>query len=258
MKNVINVVMIDKKESVIDEVKQYFSNQASIEIVKTFTNSKDAEDYLLQNPNNYDCLLMEPIITPIDGVGILKNLHNHKINKNVIIYADYLTENIIKPLTFYDISFFLLKSVSLNILHDRIIDTANLKTNIFEFDFDLTNKVSKLLHELGMPSHIKGYQYIRDSIELMHNDPEYLGCITKQLYPYIADKYNTTSSRVERDMRHAIEVSWARGDYHLMEEIFGNSVDFDRAKPTNSEFLATVTDKINLDEKKIIHYSTQK
>ena len=98
---------------------------------------------------------------------------------------------------------------------------------------------------------LKGYQYIRDSIELMYNNPDTLGGITKEVYPYIADKYNTTPSRVERAIRHAIEVSWNRGDYDLMEEIFGHSVDFDRAKPTNSEFLATVADKIHLDGNKV-------
>ena len=109
--------------------------------------------------------------------------------------------------------------------------------------------IGALLHDLGMPSHIKGYQYIRDSIELMYNNPNVLGGITKEVYPFIADKYNTTPSRVERAIRHAIEVSWTRGDYDLMEEIFGHSVDFDRAKPTNSEFLATIADKLSIEAK---------
>ena len=100
-----------------------------------------------------------------------------------------------------------------------------------------------------MPSHIKGYQYIRDAIIMIYNNSSYIGGITKQLYPDIAKKFDTTPSRVERAIRHAIEVSWSRGDYDLMDEIFGHSVDFDRAKPTNSEFLATLADKLNLDDK---------
>ena len=98
-----------------------------------------------------------------------------------------------------------------------------------------------------MPSHIKGYSYIRDSISLMYNKPSMLGAITKELYPEIASMYDTTSSRVERAIRHAIEVSWTRGDYEVMEEIFGHSVDYDRAKPTNSEFIATLADKLRLE-----------
>ena len=107
--------------------------------------------------------------------------------------------------------------------------------------------MTKMLHSLGIPSHIKGYQYIRESILLIYRNPYIIGGITKELYPTVATKYKTTSSRVERAIRHAIEVSWNRGDYDYMEELFGHSVDYDRAKPTNSEFIATVADKLRLD-----------
>ena len=98
-----------------------------------------------------------------------------------------------------------------------------------------------------MPSHIKGYQYIREGITLVYENPELVGGITKELYPEIAKKYETTVSRVERAIRHAIEVSWNRGNWQLMEEIFGHSVDIDKAKPTNSEFIVTVADKLRLE-----------
>ena len=143
--------------------------------------------------------------------------------------------------------------MDLGLLEDRIIDVGTLKKKEEVEDKKpmqkMTKEISRLLHDLGMPSHIKGYQYIRDSIELMYNNPNVLGGITKEVYPFIADKYNTTPSRVERAIRHAIEVSWTRGDYDLMEEIFGHSVDFDRAKPTNSEFLATIADKLSIEAK---------
>ena len=116
------------------------------------------------------------------------------------------------------------------------------QTNVVEF------AISKLLHSLGIPSHIKGYQYIRESIYLMYHNPNLISGITKEVYPEIAIKFDTTASRVERAIRHAIEVSWNRGDYELMEEIFGHSVDYDRAKPTNSEFIATLADKLRIDK----------
>ena len=119
--------------------------------------------------------------------------------------------------------------------------------NYIELEFNdnsISKKTSKLLHDLGMPSHIKGYQYIRDAIIMMYNDKSYIGGITKMLYPDIAKKYETTPSRVERAIRHAIEISWNRGDYDTMEEIFGHSVDYDKAKPTNSEFIATIADHL--------------
>ena len=101
-----------------------------------------------------------------------------------------------------------------------------------------------------MPSHIKGYQYIREGISLIYNNPSIIGGITKELYPEIAMKYDTTVSRVERAIRHAIEVSWNRGSIDYMEELFGHSVDFDKAKPTNSEFIVTVADKLRLEYSK--------
>ena len=107
--------------------------------------------------------------------------------------------------------------------------------------------VTKLLHELGVPSHIKGYQYIREGILLLYNNPNIVGGITKELYPEIACRFDTSVSRVERAIRHAIEVSWNRGNLDLMEEVFGHSVDYDKAKPTNSEFIVTVADKLKLE-----------
>ena len=115
------------------------------------------------------------------------------------------------------------------------------------FHNNLEKSITKVLHELGVPSHIKGYQYIRDGISMIYDKPGMIGGITKELYPDIAKKYDTTVSRVERAIRHAIEVSWNRGNWDLMEEIFGHSVDIDKAKPTNSEFIVTVADKLRLE-----------
>lgn len=247
----INLLMVDNDESTIKEVKQYFSSISSINIKKVCQDGKDACDELIKNYKNYNVLLLNPVLPSVDGIGILKMMEDNNINTKVIIYADYNSPNMVKSLYQYDISFYLLKSINKEILKERIEDASRINYQEYEFiDNSINKKISKLLHDLGMPSHIKGYQYIRDAIILMHNDSHYFSGITKQLYPEIALKYNTTSSRVERAIRHAIEVSWSRGDYDLMDEIFGHSVDFDRAKPTNSEFLATIADKINLDENK--------
>ncbi len=125
-------------------------------------------------------------------------------------------------------------------------NTSNSKSiNLISNNLQIS--ISKMLHELGMPSHIKGYQYIREAISMVYDNPEIVGGITKELYPTLAGKFDTTVSRVERAIRHAIEVSWNRGDWDLMEEIFGHSVDIDKAKPTNSEFIVTVADKLRLE-----------
>lgn len=250
----INVLMVDNDESTIDVVKKYFSNQSSINISKVCYDGEEAIKEIESNSKNYDLLLMDPVLPKQDGIAILKAMEEKNIKLKTIIYSIFNNENIIKTIAKYDISFFLLKSINLDLLSERIIDSTKIDYQEYEFVDNYTQqRISKLLHDLGMPSHIKGYQYIRDAIEMMYNNPKLFGGITKEVYPFIANKYNTTSSRVERAMRHAIEVSWCRGDYDLMDDIFGHSVDFDRAKPTNSEFLATLADKLSLEKRNIIN-----
>ena len=108
-------------------------------------------------------------------------------------------------------------------------------------------EVTALLHDMGVPAHVKGYQYLRDAILMILNDQQLLTAITKDLYPKIAEKYNTTPSRVERAIRHAIELAWDRGNVDLMTEYFGYTINFERGKPTNAEFIAMVSDRIRLD-----------
>ena len=138
-------------------------------------------------------------------------------------------------------------------LEKKIYDAFKKKSDksIDFYNSNLQVSISKLLHDLGIPSHIKGYQFLRDAVNMLFEDPNMIGGITKELYPELANKYNTTVSRVERSIRHAVEVSWNRGDIDLMEKIFGHSVDIDRAKPTNSEFIVTIADKLRLDFHKV-------
>ena len=154
----------------------------------------------------------------------------------------------------FGVSYYVLKPFDLNVLEKRIKEITNKKEENSSIDFYSSNlniSITKMLHELGIPSHIKGYQYIREGAKIIFERPEVIGGITKELYPELAKKFNTTVSRVERAIRHAIEVSWNRGNLDFMEELFGFSVDIDRAKPTNSEFMVTVADKLRLDFHKV-------
>ena len=134
------------------------------------------------------------------------------------------------------------------------LSTPNMGKVTSFIDNSLQTTITKMLHELGIPSHIKGYQYIREGISILYDDPNMIGNITKKLYPELAKRYDTTTSRVERAMRHAIEVGWIRSDWKMTEDLFGQSVDFDKAKPTNSEFLVTLADKLRLDNHKVKIY----
>lgn len=250
----INVLMIDEVSS-IKEFTEFLDSKSStqVNIKYKYSDGLEGLEAIKKHLDEIDCIVLSLVLPSFDGVGILKYLKNENINKRVILYTHNTNLDLLKILGDYRILFILYKGTDLNLLEDRILDVGKLKAKDALKENkpvkEMTKEISRLLHDLGMPSHIKGYQYIRDSIELMYNNPNVLGGITKEVYPFIADKYNTTPSRVERAIRHAIEVSWTRGDYDLMEEIFGHSVDFDRAKPTNSEFLATIADKLCLEFK---------
>ena len=248
MKTKIQVFMVDDNKEVINEVKKYFSSKnVGVEIVGSCSNGEDALNELKKNYGSYDLVLMDLVIPKRDGLSVLEELKKENINIKSIITTCINSVDIINKCMDVGVSYYMLKPYNFDSLADiikRIVTNQN-KTRID--NKDLQQAITNLLHSLGMPSHIKGYSYIRDSISLMYNKPSMLGAITKELYPEIANMYDTTSSRVERAIRHAIEVSWTRGDYEVMEEIFGHSVDYDRAKPTNSEFIATIADKLRLD-----------
>ena len=190
-----------------------------------------------------------------DGMYVLEEMKKRGINTKVIVSTSYNASEAIREVSEYGVSYFILKPFELCDLERRILDTKkkvnNDNKNIDFYHNNLQVSITKVLHELGIPSHIKGYQYIREGIGIVFEKPETIGGITKELYPELAKKFDTTVSRVERAIRHAIEVSWNRGNWDLMEEIFGHSVDIDNAKPTNSEFIVTIADKLRLDFHKI-------
>lgn len=140
-------------------------------------------------------------------------------------------------------------------LDKKIVYMKEVKEQIVKhIDFgmeDIHITITKLLHALGIPSHIKGYQFIRSAIAMVYDNPNLIGGITKELYPDISIKFNTSIQRVERAIRHAIEVSWTRGDLELMEDIFGHSIHIDKSKPTNSEFIVTIADKLRMETIKV-------
>ncbi len=253
MKSTINVLIIDDNESVISKTKQYFSSHAVINVVKAINNGKEGMEYILNHKNEFDLILMDIIMPEVDGISILEEMETQNINKNIIILTSYNKEAAIRMVNQYKVDYFMLKPINMQALEKRILNVMNAEMVEEE---EKNNKVelaiSKLLHSLGIPSHIRGYQYIRESIYMMYENPDMIGGITKCIYPEIATRFDTTASRVERAIRHAIEVSWARGDYDLMEELFGHSVDYDRSKPTNSEFIATLADNLRLNNKLVV------
>ncbi len=251
--NPIRVLVVDNNPNYTAKLAKHFSSHAVIKVVKTITDGTEALDYILSNTSDFDLIVMDLILPQTDGLTILSKMKDQKITKKVIITTSYKKDYTINMANMYDISYYMLKPLSFLALETHILELANqdfVKTKeLSETDKKVHVAISKLLHELGIPSHIKGYIYVRECIFLFYKHAEYYAGITKEIYPEVAFRYATTASRVERAIRHAIEVSWARGDYSLMEEIFGNSVAFDKTKPTNAEFIATLADRLKFDNK---------
>ncbi len=248
----IKVLMIDDNVSLIDMVSEYFrSNSSNVSIVLKAFDGEEGIKLAEERQKEYDLILLDLIMPKKDGMYVLEKLNEKGINKNVIVLTSYNDPKIIRDVSESLASYFILKPFELPDLEQKIINVVSKDDKKHEsYDLKYGNlqiAITKILHDLGIPSHIKGYQYIREGIGIVYNKPETVGGITKELYPELASKFDTTVSRVERAIRHAIEVSWNRGSWDLMEDIFGNSVDIDRAKPTNSEFIVTIADKLKLE-----------
>ena len=251
----IRAIMIDDNVNLVDMVKEYFSSHAVIDVVLEAYDGEEGFRLIKENVNDYDVILLDLIMPKKDGIYVLEEMKKKAINKQVIVITSYNAQDIIRKVSAYGIHYYILKPFELSDLEKIILDVCNVVRNkgktIDLYHNNLQISITHILHELGIPSHIKGYQYIREGIDILYHKPDLIGGITKELYPEIANKFDTTVSRVERAIRHAIEVSWNRGSWELMEDIFGHSVDIDKAKPTNSEFIVTVADKLRLEFHKL-------
>ena len=249
----IRVLMIDDNINLIDMVKEYFKGSSDVSIELEAYDGLEGIEMIDKKRDSYDAIILDLIMPKKDGIYVLEEMKKRNIDKKVIVSTSYNAADVIRQVAEYGVNYFILKPFELEDLEKRIISLFDEKEtkNIDMSHNNLQISITKVLHELGIPSHIKGYQYIREAIGIIYDNPSRIGGITKDLYPELADKFETTTSRVERAIRHAIEVSWNRGDWDLMEEIFGHSVDIDKAKPTNSEFIVTVADKLKLERNKV-------
>lgn len=251
MKNAYRLLVVDSDQNTCNQLRNYFSSHAVMNVVKVVDNGSDALEFILNHQSQYDCIIIDLLLPGIDGLSILEKMKQNNIKKKIFVLTSFKDTSVFKSLGKYNISYYMMKPFSLESLEMRLKDVLLSDNYINSQDKEVQRRISKILHTLGVPAHIKGYLYIRDGITMMYSAPDILGGITKEIYPEIAKKYNTTPSRVERAIRHAIEISWNRGDYDTMDEIFGHSVDYDKAKPTNSEFIATIADHIKMESVQI-------
>jgi len=248
MKDKVRVLIIDDNQNFVNKVKQYFKNHAVINVVLEAHDGKEGLDVILKAREEYDLILLDLVMPNKDGMYVLDQLQQKDSLFNIIVISGLGTEEVIRKTCSYGVKYFILKPFLLEDLEAKIIEIM-LKKDVVKVNkrLDLECLVVNLLHSLGIPSHLKGYKYLKESIFLGYEDNDITNQVMKKLYPQIAFKYNVSSLSVERSMRHAIEIGFNRGDYELIAELFGHSINFDKAKPTNSEFITTLIDKLKLD-----------
>ncbi len=247
MKNNIKVLVIDNNESMTKDLEKYFSSHEVIKVVACKNNGEEGLSYLINNISNIDIIVMDLILPQMDGLYILSEMALRKIKKNVIVATNFQDEHILAEANKYGIDYYMLKPINFASLEKRILSIELNNKNNKKKLFNLERILTDLLHNLGIPSHVRGYQYIKEGVQIVLEESNGISYITKDVYPEIAKKFNTTPTRVERAIRHAIEISWNRGDINLMESIFGNSINVNRDKPTNAEYLTTLADKLKVD-----------
>ena len=257
----IKVLLADDNKEFIDAVTSYLSLQNDMEIVGVAYDGMEAYTKILNAKP--DVAILDGIMPNLDGLGILEKLNKSK-NPNEAPICIMLTavnqEKITQKAIDLGAEYYIVKPFDLACLSARIRQMKELlllknssqsiaAKNAKNYNVNLESRVTNILHEIGVPAHIRGYHYMREAIMMAVNDIDVLNYITKELYPSIAKKCNTTPSRVERAIRHAIEVAWSRGKVDVIDNMFGYTINNHKGKPTNSEFIALIADRLRLELK---------
>ncbi|MGI5911128.1 MAG: sporulation transcription factor Spo0A [Syntrophomonadaceae bacterium] len=259
--NPIKVLLADDNREFCGIMKDYLSSQEDFEIAGICANGMEVLETL--EKREVEVLILDLIMPYMDGIGVLEKINDMglKTRPKIIILTAFGQENITQKAVQLGADYYILKPFNLQVLGDRIkqvvqdrVNTENTSSNSTTtsrpiYPKNLEVEVTKIIHEIGVPAHVKGYQYLRDAIMLVVEEINYLGAVTKELYPTIAQKYDTTPSRVERAIRHAIELAWDRGDIDKINKFFGYTISGEKGKPTNSEFIAIIADRLRLENK---------
>ena len=246
MQTILRVVIADSNESFARELKDYLEEHGNYTVVGV---SGDGEQVVeLVEQTGADMLILDPMLTQLDGIGVLEALQSGSVHPTVLVTATFSSAYLVQRLTELGVGCFLLKPCrfegilrNLNMLRDVNVESPEPRKGSL-----IETLVTNVIHEIGVPAHIKGYQYVRYAIILAVKDMDVINSITKTLYPQVAAYFGTTPSRVERAIRHAIEVAWDRGDLETLQKYFGETVSNTNGKPTKAEFIALIADKLQL------------
>lgn len=262
----IEVLLADDNREFTNLLAEYITEQDDMMVTGIAYNGEEVLNMISESRKIPDVLILDIIMPHLDGLGVLERLREMNLSPQpkIIMLTAFGQENITQRAVQLGASYYILKPFDMEVLASRIrqlvgqqhITTGNMtvsttKSNVVPMakGKNLDANITSIIHEIGVPAHIKGYQYLREGITMVYNNIEILGAITKTLYPAIAEKFKTTPSRVERAIRHAIEVAWTRGNIDSISHLFGYTINISKSKPTNSEFIAMVADKLRIEHK---------
>jgi len=259
MENSIRVLIADANEDFRDALADAVNDEEGLMLVGAADNGQEALS--LCDSLQPDVLVTDLVLTQLDGLGLLAALSKREIAPATIVMSGLFNDAVINACSDYGAYYFMLKPFEYDALFTRIRQiaahrsrsgapgTQGISIEQRPPEPSLEAVVTEIIHEIGVPAHIKGYQYLREAIILTVNDMDAINAVTKILYPAVAKKFSTTPSRVERAIRHAIEVAWDRGDLETLQKYFGYTVSNIKGKPTNSEFIAMIADSLTLRRK---------
>ncbi len=247
MDNRKTVLLADANEEIRSTLREEIEKTEVFTVVGSTGDGTEALQILEQcRP---DIAVLDLILPGTDGVQILRQLKEREERTRAIVLSAFCTDQVVAESMSLGAAYFLPKPCEAGTLLDRMQAVLGPAAAPEEQETTLKNRVTSVIHEIGVPAHIKGYQYLREAIMIAVGDMEVINAVTKVLYPAVAKRFATTPSRVERAIRHAIEVAWDRGDLETLQKYFGYTVSNAKGKPTNSEFIAMIADRLLLEKK---------
>ena len=243
MENRVKILIADGNEEFCDHVKRRLEQVPSYEIVGTAADGQRAAE--LMRVTKPDILVLDLMLSKLDGIAVLKRAREMDKPPAALVLTGFMTEYVANMAASLGVQYFMTKPCELDAVAERIHEMTAIDSQLRQNaqrrqEVNIEAMVTSIIHEIGVPAHIKGYQYLREAIMIAVQDMDVINAITKVLYPQVAKTFATTPSRVERAIRHAIEVAWDRGDLETLQRFFGYTVSNTKGKPTNSEFIALI------------------
>ena len=250
MESQIKILLVDANETFTAQLSSVLGQNPAFDVVGAANDGECAVELL--HRKQPDVLIMDLLLPKLDGISVLKEASSLPKPPLGLVLTGFLTDYAAQAAEKLGVQYFISKPCNLQTVAERVMEIVSAERadkKPFRQEAQVEALVTSIIHEIGVPAHVKGYQYLREAILIAVDDMDVINAITKVLYPQVAKTFSTTPSRVERAIRHAIELAWDRGDLETLQKFFGYTVSNTKGKPTNSEFIALIADKLQLQLK---------